>query len=190
MRARFYLPLLVLFVASAAINFRQARRIGELEAATDSQFRNGLPEGLLLPDLDAQDLSGHQVSVRYGLPSTKPHVIYVFRPSCVWCQRNKKRVNLLADRLSGKYDVIGLSLDREGLEEFVEGQSSSIRVLTEVSEATRSSYRLKTTPMTIVVSANGKVMASWIGAYDRILLPVVQRFFSINLESGEDFPGI
>jgi hypothetical protein len=103
-------------VLSVALNIAQARRLVELERAIEGP---GVAQaGQIAPDLRVRGLDGSWVTLRLGSRSAKPHVLYVFRPSCGWCRQDVDAVNSLVAQISGRYDVVGLSLSSAGLGEF------------------------------------------------------------------------
>jgi hypothetical protein len=73
-------PCVVLLLVTVA----QAKRIQTLEnLLAGSQNQGNLPEGLRLTGFRAHDLTGKEQTLAYGVPGSKPKLLYVFRPSCV-----------------------------------------------------------------------------------------------------------
>ena len=166
-------------VASIAINAVQGNQILRLEDALDS--RTGLlAEGSVVPDLKVRDLSGLAEVIAYASASV-PTVLYVFRPSCTWCERNSENINSLAVQLNGKFRLIGLSTSREGLSEFISAHQIKFPVYTDISESLMKAYRLHTTPETVVISPEGKVIKTWAGAYLGSTASMIEMFFSVHL---------
>ncbi len=180
--------LLALLCLCGFIIIRQGRRIMSLEAAlSDSQSPVGtLREGTTISPFQVRDIGGNFHVIGFDKPKPRPTIFYVLRPGCAWCKRNSANFAFLASRVSGEYDVIGLSLVSAGLDDFVRREDIRFPVYTDVSPATRTLYRLGSTPETIVVSSTGKVVKSWIGAYAQD--PVrsdVERFFSLRFPASQ-----
>ena len=166
---------------SVGIVALQANYIRRLQIETDSlAARGAVREGLQVPDTDALDLSGKRAVVSYGATS-QPTVIYVFRPGCLWCERNEKAVNSFAKQISNRYRIIGLSLSDDGLTDFLKAHPVSFPVYHSPSPSLTASLNLGTTPETIAVSPTGRVLASWNGTYLGATQSGIERFFSISL---------
>jgi len=175
--------LTLLLCASAAVIIRQGHRILDLESELNPQA-GPLPEGLSLDPFEVQDLSGKPHLIEFGKPGSKPTVLYVLRPGCIWCKRNSRNIALLASQAGGRYNFVGLSLAASGLDEFIRRNNIQFPVYVNIPSAVLARYRLGSTPETIVVSSTGRVMKSWSGAY--IQDPIksdVEKFFALHLPS-------
>jgi hypothetical protein len=177
--------LLLLLSASAAVISHQGQRILSLEGALNPQV-GLLPSGFAFDPIQVRDLAGKAHSIQFDKPNSKPMVLYILRPDCVWCQRNSQNIAMLASHLKSKYDFIGLSLASEGLEEFIRREDIRFPVYSDIPSSALIRYRLGGTPETIVVY-QGKVVKSWAGAY--IQDPIksdVEEFFSVRLPSNTE----
>ena len=92
-------------------------------------------------------------------------------------------MNSLFRQLTRDYRFIGVSLDDNGLSEFLTTHHHDFSSLSNVPEMLRGVYRLGVTPETIVISPRGKVEASWKGAYTGTTKQLVQNYFSLELPS-------
>jgi peroxiredoxin len=170
-----------LLAVSITINVLEARYIGTLLDTSDlGHAQGGLSVGVSVPPLEVHDSPGKVVTLKYG-DSSKPTLIYVFRPSCVWCQRNSDVLNSFTDRVSDRYRVIGISLSEEGLPDFVAAHGIGFPVYSSLSTSTINAYRLGTTPETIVISPRGTVLGSWNGAYTGGTKKAVEKFFGMSI---------
>ena len=106
----------VALAISVALNVLQGTRILRLE--DEAVATTGLSEGSLVPPLPARDLDGRPSVIEYG-SSSVPTVLYVFSPSCRWCQANADSVGSLAGQIAHKYRTVGISLSRQGTAEVV-----------------------------------------------------------------------
>jgi hypothetical protein len=158
------------------------QKIRALEAILgDSESRSHLPVGVTIKAVNVRSLDGKEVRIDYAIPHVRPTLIYVLRPSCSVCRGNAANINELARQLKGTYDVNGLSLERNGLETVVEHDRLAFPVYTDVPADFVHSYGLGGTPETIVVSAKGEVVKSWLGGYGGPLQTAIEQFFSVNL---------
>jgi peroxiredoxin len=172
----------VLGITLAFVIVLQAKRIQTLENLLGgTQNESNLPEGMRLPDFHARDLTGKERTLTYGIPGAKPKVLYIFRPSCVWCQRNGKSINALTEQIKNRYEIIGIALDETGLQEFVREHQIKFPVYTDLPPSAIEAYRLGGTPETIVVSSEGIVQKAWMGGYSGPLQSAVEAFFSARL---------
>jgi hypothetical protein len=167
--------LCVLLVASVALNCVQARKI----SATRDDSMPGLRSGALVPPLEAKDLAGKDTTLRFdgGLPV----VIYVFKPSCIWCQRNEQSIDALAAQAGPHYRFVGVSLTRNGLGPYLARHSFAFPVVTDVTDIAKGAYQLSETPETLVVSPRGRVLNIWRGAFVDPNKKEIERFFSVRL---------
>jgi len=169
----------LLVLASLTVNFLQARRIWALrQELGEAKAQGELTPGASFSEIKAVDWLGKPAVVEFR-SSERPTVIYVFRPSCAWCERNSASFSELSRLVSAKYRVIGLSLAEEGLPDFVNRNHMKFAVYTGISAATVAQYHLGTTPETIVVSPAGTVLQDWRGAYIGPLRTLVENFFGI-----------
>jgi peroxiredoxin len=171
-------PLLLL---SISLNCLQAKRILDFLSNPAAEGSSKSLVGHSAPGIRAKDMKGMDVNVLFPAGSSKPTVIYVFSPSCVWCLRNADDVNALIFQAKGRYEFVGLSLSSEGLAEFAKEHGIAFPIYAQVAPETISAYALEVTPQTIVVSADGKISASWRGAYVGQVLADVQKFFNVHL---------
>lgn len=171
---------IVLLAASGAIIVRQGSRIQSLEfALASTRAEDTTSEGGTAMPLTG---NGQDQIVDFGLARSKPTIIYVFRPSCVVCRHNGESLSSLVRQVGGRYNVIGISLDRDGLEEFVKQENIDFPVYTDIPREAIRSYHLVATPETIVVS-NGKILKTWVGGYTGPAQVLIERFFSVKLPS-------
>lgn len=178
---RFVLGATAVLSLSVCINILQAMRIAALQDTLQTLSARGeLSVGSSLPTVwTVTDVNGRTVTLDFKSFAV-PTVLYVFSPSCRWCERNSQSVAFLAKHANG-YRVVGISLAREGLVNFVERNQVLMPVYTDLPKAMITSYHLGTTPETIVISPDGKVLGDWRGAYTGGTKSVIEQFFSVNL---------
>ena len=85
------------------------------------------------------------------------------------------------DKERGQYRFIGLSLSDEALQEYVAKNDLKLPVYSGLSPETLKTYKLGSTPQTIVISPEGKVLQNWAGAYVGDQKTQVEAFFRVSL---------
>jgi len=159
----------------------QAKRIQHLQITLeDLSVAGEVPPGTEVPAFSAIDARTREAGrITYG--GARPKVFYVFSPTCGWCQLNSGSVNSLAKQLGTNFDVIGLAMSERKLPEFLNAEHLTFPVYVGITNDIKASYHLQVTPETIVVSAEGKVLRAWRGAYGDVLAPTIEHFFSVRL---------
>jgi peroxiredoxin len=168
-----------LLLTSTFLNVLQARHIKEINDNTLAG-NPPIPLGSSMPPLDVKDLSGREFRLDYG-ESRLPTVVYVFSPSCGWCERNSTNVRALVSQAKSKYRFIGLSLTSHGLGNYLEAHDVDFPTYSDPSDASRSQYHLYSTPTTFVIARSGKLLKIWAGAYLGQTRSDIEHFFSVQL---------
>jgi len=170
-----------LLVVSVALNVALSRRNKALSTALFSvKAEQSLPIGSTLPPIEAFDLAHHLQVLKYD-PATPPTVFYVFSPQCGWCAKNAPNLRVLSESIRGRYRLIGLSLSSAGLDEYVAKQGMDFPIYTNLSPQSVAAYRLGGTPTTIVVSAEGKLLREWKGAYMGSAKHEIEEYFGVSV---------
>jgi hypothetical protein len=87
----------------------------------------------------------------------------------------------LLDKGSSQYRFIGLSLSKEGLAMYVRTNDLKLPVYLDLSLETLETYKLGSTPQTIVISPEGKVLQNWMGAHAGDQKAQIEALFHVNL---------
>lgn len=173
--------LLLLLLASLSLNVylgwkvRQAKTTSSIQQNTFS-----LSPGMKVNPVIVVSLDGKEHTFSFT-SNDKPTVFYVLSPSCVWCERNKANIKKLAELRGGDFRFVGISLADPGLKEYMEGHHLNFPVYTRLTSETINSLGLGSTPQTIVISSDGRVLKNWTGAYTERLQPEVEAYFGISL---------
>lgn len=179
MRAGFskqLMAVLSVLVVSLVINGLQGKRILMLEAVLDGRAAP-LSEGAKLPPLDLIDARGEHTVVDYrSMPAT---LIYVFSYSCIWCKHNSDSFRALSHEVKG-VRILCLSLSPPGTEAAANDIGVDFPAYAP-SDQTVSSYKLGATPATILVSAEGKLVKEWSGAYTGSTKAAIEQYFGVRL---------
>jgi hypothetical protein len=168
-----------------SLNILLARNIQNLKAAVlylkaEMGSSREINPGDLVPPIQANDLDGHPVKVDYSA-SSLPTIMYIFTPSCSWCTRNLENVKRLVDQTADAYHFVGLSLSADELRDYVSQNNLGFPVYCGVSAETISAYKMGGTPRTLVVSAEGRVLKNWFGAYGGDIKREVEEYFKVTL---------
>ena len=94
----------------------------------------------------------------------------------------------LLSKESGEYRFIGLSLSEDNLAEYVAKNDLNVPVYSGLSPEMLRTYKLGSTPQTIVISPEGKVLQDWAGAYVGDQKSQVEAFFHVNLPGLRELP--
>jgi hypothetical protein len=168
-------------VVSVALNVLLARKVrqfnGEQSAARAERL---VKVGTPVPPITAKKLGGGNETISYS-ESHHATVLYVFTPQCVWCQRNLDNLKTLIKEKRGEYRFIAISLAEDGVQKYVAEIGLDIPVYTGISAEARKAYKMGSTPETITVSSEGKVMQAWAGAYVGEPKLEVESYFHVTL---------
>jgi len=164
-RGRFDHLLLLLLTLSLGGNIGLGYQLMTNGAKGRGSVVDELTIGTRLPALEVRRLDGQREQISYGLNSPET-VLYVFAPACKWCQRNLDNVRVVAAAARAKgLRFIGISLDGEVLN-YLDRVKLDFPVYVSPAANTIQTYKLGRTPETLVVSADGRLVRHWSGAYD------------------------
>lgn len=139
--------------------------------------------GSTLVPLMVERLGGQTETVNYT-GDDRQTILYVFTPTCKWCERNLDNLQMVADVAARrKLRLIGLSLD-PNVEDYVRAHKISFPVYINPSAESVRSYGLGATPHTLVISQGGILRHSWRGAYNGKTKTEVEAWL------GEKLPGL
>lgn len=173
--------MLLLLLASLSLNVYLGWKVRQAKTTSSIQQNTfKLSPGMKVDPVTAVSLDGKQHTISYAA-TDKPTVFYVVSPTCVWCERNKANFDKLTDLKGNDFRFIGLSLSELGLKEYVEGNHLNFPIYTGLTSETIQSLGLGSTPQTIVISPEGRVLKNWTGAYGEGVQPEVETYFGIRL---------
>jgi len=168
-------------IMSVTLNVLLAHRIRSFDLARETKRATLLLKaGVAVPPITAQRFGGQEGEISYDT-AAQPTILYVFTPTCIWCARNLKNFKTLLDKEGGHYRFIGLSLSEQTLAEYVAKNDLKFPIYSGLSPETLKTYKLGSTPQTIVISPEGKVLQDWAGAYVGDQKSQVEAFFHVNL---------
>jgi peroxiredoxin len=182
--SKLQLLTIALLTCSVILNLFLARQTKSLRSALlQVKAEDSLVVGASPPPIAAKGLDGQPATIRYG-PDELPTILYVFKPSCGWCTKNIQNIRALAQSTKGRYRVIGLSLSSDNLQEYVTRSDLTFPVYSDLSPEVAIAYRMGSTPQTIVISSEGKLVKEWKGAYMGNIKKQIETQF------GSELPGI
>ncbi len=179
---------ILLLMASVSLNGILAQRVWSFTHLQSIKAAERLLKvGTTVPPIAAKRLDGQQGLISY-YGAEQATVLYVFTPPCSWCARNIDNLKTLLDKDGGQYRFIGLSLSEQSLPEYVAKNDLKLPVYSGLSPETLKTYKLGSTPQTIVISPEGKVLQDWTGAYVGEQKSQVEAFFHVTLPGLRELP--
>lgn len=173
---------------SVIMNVMLAHKVQSLTGAQNTALADRLlPLGTAVPAIPAKRLDGQLSLISYQSVE-HPTVLYVFTPPCSWCARNMDNLKTLLGKEGGHYRFIGLSLSDQGLEDYVAKNDLELPIYSGLSLDTLKAYKLGSTPQTIVISPEGRVLQDWVGAYVGDQKSQVEAFFHVSLPGLRELP--
>jgi peroxiredoxin len=136
--------------------------------------------GTVVSPIKASDMDGKTVMIDLA-SKNEPTILYVFNPNCHWCTRNMANVRALSNATKGRYNLIGLSLQSDELTTYARKNNLDIPLYALQSYSVIPELRLGGTPETILISQDGKVVKSWLGAFDSKASGEIQSIFNVQL---------
>lgn len=167
--------LLTLLGVSLAGNVYQYRYTKPVPAVPPA-----LQVGSVVPALRGVDLNGKPFLLDFA---NRPAILYVFSPTCGWCERNLDNALTLSDasRRQGDYDFVAVAVNATGLEDYLSRTPLPWTIVRDVPEDVRKAFRMGGTPATIVVARGGRVQNVWTGAYTPTIQAAVEHVFRLKL---------
>jgi peroxiredoxin len=176
--------LTVLLICSVILNLLLARKVRDVsETSRLLQLQLNSPilvAGSRAPEFSAKTAHGNRESLNYADVQV-PTVLYVFTPDCHWCARNLENIKHLASLTSNKFRFLGVALSDRDLDNYLMQSNMPFSVYRTVSEDVKIAYGLNSTPTTIVISPEAKVLQYWRGAYSGEMKNEVELFFQLTL---------
>jgi hypothetical protein len=138
-----------------------------------------LAEGDVVPDLELEDPNGAQVRISYAA-SGLPTMLYVLSPACIWCERNTDAINTLADSIAGRYRAIALSIS-SAKDVAALRPRLKLPIYTGIDDQAAKAYRLRSTPATLIIGTDNKIIRVWSGAFAGQVKTELEQFFDVSL---------
>jgi hypothetical protein len=145
--------------------------------------------GRIAPPFVARSVSTGRIEVVPYRDFGKPIALYVFRPTCSWCRKNRSNIAALAKQVKGRFGMLALSLSAQGVSESLPGLGIDVPTYQEAATELIRGLHLDATPQIVVISPDSKVIGSWIGAGSRQQVEI-ERFFHVRLPGLLQLPGV
>ena len=172
--------LAVLLVVSAGVNMVQAYRLslaGDCRPLA-SRIARSAPAAVAGVSLDGNP-------VYRAVAGSVPTVVYYFRSTCTWCQRNWANIEALHRAADGRYRVLALSAET-GLQAYAKARGLSLELLEGVNPETLGVFGFSVTPDMVVVSPEGQITHEWRGAFTPRMARQVEDLFGLQLPGLSD----
>lgn len=168
--------LLLLLAVSLCINVGVVWWFVKGRVATpDARRRPDVAVGMILKPIAGVLASGQATTISYS-EDQRPLVLYVVSGTCKWCERNLNSISALSQFAGARYRFVGISLSSDASD--AKGQEPPFRFPVVL---TTGPVPFQSTPQTIVVASNGRVMRSWTGAYIGATKLEIERYFGARL---------
>ena len=178
----------ILLAVSVVFNVLLAHEVRGLTYARSARITEyQLKVGATVPPIVAKRLDGQQETISYG-EVNRATVLYIFTPACIWCARNMSNLKTLLGKGNGQFRFVGLSLSEKALSDYVAKNDLKLPVYSSLLPETLKAYKLGSTPQTIVISPENKVLQNWAGAYVGDQKSQVEAFFHVSLPGLRELP--
>ncbi len=164
--------LVFLLAVSLLVNVAVVWRFANRRVNTAAVAGPDVQVGATLDPLVGVSEDGRPMTVSYD-GDARPVVLYVFSPTCVWCERNVENIGTLAKSASSGFRFVGVSLSAP-----TETPQGTVDFPVIFSDG-RVPFR--STPQTVVVGPNGRVLRSWTGAYSGSSKSEIEDYFAVRL---------
>ncbi len=180
----------MMLFALAAANLLLIRQNYQLRAALSKYEPEAVRVGESLPPFSATGLDGKLLRVDYNGEGRR-RVFLFFTPSCPHCRAQFPYWREVLAKVDGsRFEVWGLASDSEDknkVEEYLRlvgcGTDSPTPLnVAFVSGDILRSYKLTSTPTTLVVANDGKVERSWLGRWNTPTIDSAHLVFGFNIQ--------
>jgi len=169
--------ILAALVGSLAVNVYLGASRAHSPGPTASSAAQFLPVGSEAPAFEAHDLQGRTVSVKFNADD-RDTLLYAFSPTCHWCERNRANIQAI---LKSRPDlhIVGVALSGDAKQ--LMSADNPFTTTLRPTAATVNAFGLRATPTTILISAQGKVLKEWPGAYTGPIAVDIARVLAVSL---------
>jgi hypothetical protein len=111
------------------------------------------------------DASGQPVTLSFT-QSSQTTVLYIFSPTCKWCEANLRNIQALSENVQhdSHTHTIGLSISENGFTNYAAHRYLNFPLNDKIPKSFLAKYRLGITPETLVL-VGGKIVNDWKGVY-------------------------
>ncbi len=166
--------LALLLCLSVALNVLLANRL------TVRQLPQSFIPDHPLSAIGAYGLDGKEQLISFSRQS-RPTVLYVFSPDCIWCAHNLTNMRTLAGAIGGRFRIVGLSLSGTRLPEYLATNRIVFPVYQMPRDSSKLEYKLGRTPETMLIGIDGRIQKRWTGAWGENNQKDIERVFGVAL---------
>jgi len=166
--------LLLLLAASLAGNVYLGSELARRPATANESKRTAGPEiGAVIHTLDGEASDGTRRAIRIA-GATLRTVLFVYSPTCPWCQRSWPLFERLSSRSTGRFNFAALCMGGSS------GMfSTDMPSIGNPTRETVAALRAGSVPQTIVFSPEGRVERIWVGGWVGDVADQLSTYFGI-----------
>jgi len=172
--------LLALLLVSLSLNLYLGVKLKSAPRVSAEPSTPKLNAGMTVRPITVTNAVGKEERITYS-DAAIPTVLYVFSTSCGWCERNTKNINAVTNLRKNSFRFIGLALSDQDLAGYVDSHHLDFPIYRKVSPESIEMLGLASTPQTIVIGSDGKVLKNWVGAFTSRVQPEIEQFFEVHL---------
>ena len=90
-------------------------------------------------------------------------------------------MNYISTVLGSRYRILGLSVSKGGLNDYIMKYKVNYQVLTDLDQKSLLAYRLGGTPQLFLISEKGFIVRNWLGAFSKDVRADIEKQFAIRL---------
>jgi hypothetical protein len=166
--------VIVIVVLSLVVNVVQDQRLRALSLPARPQTARDR-----ITTIDVVDHAGVPVRVAFGA-DTRATILYFFSASCRWCEVNWQAVAELERAVGDRYRIVALSTSAS-IAPVIDRHRLTFAVYGGLPETVRRALGFGGTPHTVVVSPEGRIVQSWVGAFRGNVRRQLERHFGVRL---------
>jgi peroxiredoxin len=173
--------LLIAFAVSLAFNVALGLKLkGSVSQLKSQSFSTSPVVGTRISSIDVETIDGRSVHM-FDRYAGRKLIVYAFTTVCPWCKRNLASINGLAAKKQDEFETVGIAIDDGDVSAYLEQHRLQFSVYRHPSDATRQTLKLGTVPQTTVISADGRVLRSWTGAYAGSIGREITGYFAVPI---------
>lgn len=143
-----------------------------------------LQPGDSIPMLRGIGMAGEDIVVRSGPTAPERTLVLVFSPLCSWCARNMENWETIVRAAESRnFRLVAVSTHRSGVADYVRKHPflQRTQVIAEIDARDQLTYKLQSTPQTLVLGGDGRIEKAWIGALSLDQQADAESFFGTEL---------
>jgi thiol-disulfide isomerase/thioredoxin len=177
-----FLAFVVLLITANILLLKQNNEVkGRVQSLLQS--RELAPGSYLVP-LQGKDITGSSLQVEFK--EGKGTLLLIFSPFCGVCEENQPAWERLKNAyIHENMRFVAASLSGAGVNEYLKKHDfTNITVFREIDAVSAVSYRIRTTPQTVLINSQGKVEKVWTGLLSEAdVLEIQQSIASLSVKN-------